>query len=117
MAQTRAEQQSQRGIEAVGEGVKMAGAALPEYFATPETAAVNKLTRQFNRAQRKGDIDGTMTIGEFGNLNPVIPNFNQSLADAYGSNYTDLSSVGYDNPRDFFSGMTPFEQRQYFKNR
>ena len=122
LAQIRAEQQTQRGIEGIGETVKLAGAAIPEYMPDAAARATNKLGRQFNRAQRRGDIDGTMTIGEFGNINPVTsfaPEMDSNLAQSYGDFYTDdFASVSYgQNPRDFFSAMTPFEQNQYFKNR
>ena len=44
---------------------------LPEYLPDSTTRATNKLGRQFNRARNRGDIGGDMTIGEFGNINPV----------------------------------------------
>tara|TARA_R110001592_G_scaffold211857_1_gene463912 strand:+ start:2071 stop:2919 length:849 start_codon:yes stop_codon:yes gene_type:complete len=119
-AQIRGEQQTQRGIQGLGEAVKLAGDAIPEYMPDAATRSTNKLNRQFNRAQRKGDIDGTMTIGEFGNLNPVTSSIAPGYDPmAYSVPGTDnFSSVSYEqNPRDFFSEMTPFEQRQYFKNR
>ena len=92
---------------------------LPEYLPDSTTRATNKLTRQFNRARNRGKIDGTMTIGEFGNINPVTsyaPGYDPS---AYGVPGTDnFASVTYgQDPRDFFSSMSPFEQRQYFKKR
>jgi len=115
--------QAQKTVQGAGELLKEGGEMIPEFFPDAAGRATNKLTRQFNRAGRKGQIGGGATIGEFGNLNPVTltqPGFDQSLADSYGSNYTDtvnLSSVGYDAPLDFFGGMTPFEQKQYFRNR
>jgi hypothetical protein len=95
---------------------------LPEFSPDSATRATNKLGRQFNRARNRGKIDGTMTIGEFGNINPVTSyasGYDPTLGQAYGNFYTDdFSSVTYgQDPQSFFSGMTPFEQRQYFKNR
>jgi len=141
VAEANRQAQIQAGIEGVGELVKQAGAnvrlaqqtqagvegeaggaMIPEYMATPEGRAVNKLERQFNRAQRRGEITGDVSIGEFGNLNPIttyLPGYDSNLAQSYGDFYTDdFASVSYSqNPLDFFSGMTPFEIREYFSNR
>jgi len=38
----------------------------------------------------------------------------------YGGNYTDTfnpSAVQYEDPLTFMQGMTPFEQKEYFKSR
>ena len=118
----RKEQQTQRAIEGAGDLIKMGGEMLPEYLPDSATRATNKLGRQFNRARNRGKIDGTMTIGEFGNINPVTSyasGYDPTLGQAYGDFYTDdFASVTYgQDPQSFFSGMTPFEQKQYFKNR
>ena len=122
VAEANRQAQIQTGIKGVGEVVKQGGAMIPEYMATPEGRAVNKLERQFNRAQRRGEITGDVSIGEFGNLNPIttyLPGYDSNLAQSYGDFYTDdFASVSYSqNPLDFFSGMTPFEIREYFSNR
>ena len=118
----RKEQQTQRAIEGAGDLIKMGGEMLPEYLPDSTTRATNKLNRQFNRARNRGDIGGDMTIGEFGNISPTTsyaPGYDPTLGQAYGDFYTDdFASVTYgQNPQSFFSGMTPFEQKQYFKNR
>ena len=122
VAEANRQAQIQAGIKGVGEVVKQGGAMIPEYMATPEGRAVNKLERQFNRAQGRGEITGDVSIGEFGNLNPITtysPGYDSNLAQSYGDFYTDdFASVSYSqNPLDFFSGMTPFEIREYFSNR
>lgn len=121
VAEANRQAQIQAGIKGVGEVVKQAGAMIPEYMATPEGRAVNKLERQFNRAQRTGEITGDVSIGEFGNLTQINPVFDPSLSQAYGDFYDtsyNLSSVGgYQKPIDFFKDMTPFEIREYFSNR
>lgn len=122
LAQIRKEQQTQRGIVGIGKAIDLAGSSIPENMPDAATRSTNKLTRQFNRAQRKGDIGSDVTIGEFGNINPITsyaPGYDPNLGQAYGDFYTDdFASVSYgQNPRDFFSAMNPFEQQQYFKNR
>lgn len=122
LERVRREQLTQQGIQAAGDLVKLGGEMLPEYLPDSTTRATNKLTRQFNRARNRGDISQDMTIGEFGNLNPVTTyaeGYNPAFAQQYGDFYTDdFASVSFDqDPRAFFSGLTPFEQRQYFRNR
>jgi len=121
-AEAARQAQMQQAIAGVGEFVKGAGNLIPEFMPDSDTRASNKLNRQFERAGRRGDIGGDVTIGEFGNINPVTsyaPGYDPALAQSYGDFYAnDFASVSYgQNPLDFFSGMTPFEQRQYFKNR
>ena len=118
----RGEQATQRTIEGASDLLKLGGEVLPEFLTDSATRATNKLGRQFNRARNRGDISGDITIGEFGNINPVTSysdGYDPTLGQAYGDFYTDdFASVTYgQNPQSFFSGMTPFEQRQYFKNR
>lgn len=121
-AEAARQAQMQQAIAGVGELVKGAGNLIPEFMPDSDTRASNKLNRQFEGAGRRGDIGGDVTIGEFGNINPVTsyaPGYDPALAQSYGDFYAnDFASVSYgQNPLDFFSGMTPFEQRQYFKNR
>jgi len=117
------QEQMQNAVEGVGSLIKGVGAAIPEYQKGADGRAVSKLNRQFNRAQRKGEIGGDVSIGEFGNLNGVTTesaSFDQGMADMYGSNYTDTfnpSAVQYEDPLTFMQGMTPFEQKEYFKSR
>lgn len=121
-AEAARQAQMQKAIAGAGEFVKGAGNLIPEFMPDSDTRASNKLNRQFERAGRRGDIGGDVTIGEFGNINPITsyaPGYDPALAQSYGDFYAnDFASVSYgQNPLDFFSGMTPFEQRQYFKNR
>ena len=122
VAERNRQTQIQAGIQGVGNIIKQAGEMIPEYMATPEGKATNKLERQFNRAQRRGEITGDVSIGEFGNINPITtyaPGYDPALAQSYGDFYAnDFASVTYgQNPLKFFEGMTPFEIKQYFANR
>ena len=133
VAERNRQAQIQAGIEGVDKIINKAGEMISEYEATPEVRAVNELKgrlhtkyikgqRQFNRAQKKGDISGDVTIGEFGNINPITtyaPGYDPALAQSYGDFYAnDFASVTYgQNPLKFFEGMTPFEIKQYFANR
>lgn len=125
LERVRREQLTQQGIQAAGDLVKLGGEIANEYFPDylnqPDqaTRAANKLTRQFNRARNRGDISQDMTIGEFGNLNPVTtyaPGYDPLAYSVPGTD--NFASVSFDqDPRAFFSGLTPFQQRQYFRNR
>lgn len=118
-AEAARQAQMQKAIAGVGEFIKGAGNLIPEFMPDSDTRASNKLNRQFERAGRRGDIGGDVTIGEFGNINPVTsyaPGYDPMAYSVPGTD--NFASVSYgQNPLDFFSGMTPFEQRQYFKNR
>jgi len=122
VAEANRQAQIQAGIKGAGEIIKQAGAMIPEYMTTPEGRAVNKLERQYNAAQRRGEITGDVSIGEFGNINPITtyaPGYDPALAQSYGDFYAnDFASVTYgQNPLDYFSGMTPFQIKEYFANR
>ena len=118
------QEQMQNAVEGVGSLIKGVGAAIPEYQKGADGRAVSKLNRQFNRARRKGEIGGDMSIGEFGNISPETTfsaGYDPNLAQSYGDFYSDdFSSVSYgqntDEQLSFMQGMTPFEKKEYFKS-
>ena len=174
-ARLRANEQAAAGMAGLGQTLQGVGNLLPDQPKTAAGKAAAKVQRQYQRAQRRGDIGSDVSLGEFANINMpssgtpsvdlgvdtsmqgMISSVNPMYGRQFGDPFADplaytpnlpsadaisiptLSSDQYaqfagqmpgfsnfggtapiqdiDQAVTFFEGLTPYEQRQYFRNR